>query len=165
LESSDPVVRHEWLFKQQWVDESIEDYDAENYDYSAREERIRRDRTAAIAEIWAAGDVAAIDRLLQSAGASHVIGALFPEAITEPDAVARFAEHLIRSAKGEREATYMNALGGLLSRHPDPMGFLGARVHEGWGDKEVLAYWLCLPFRGSTWRALDVHAPHLTAPY
>ena len=84
LESADPVIRHEWLFKQQWVEELIEDYDDENYDYRAREERIRRDRTTAIAEIWAAGDVAAIDRLLQGAGASHEIGAVFPDASAGP---------------------------------------------------------------------------------
>ena len=165
LESSDFVIRHGWLFEQQWVEESVEDYDAENYDYRAREQRIRRDRTAAIAEIWLSGDIAAIDRLLQATGASHVIGAIFPVAITDPDAIARFAEHLISSAKGEREAIYMNALGGLLSGHPDPIGFLAARVHEGWGDKEVLIYSLCLPFRGSAWRALDEHAPHLRAQY
>ena len=165
LEPADPVMRHEWLFKQQWVEESIEDYDAENFDFGAREERIRRDRTAAIAEIWAAGDVVAIDRLLQGSGACHVIGAVFPEAIVDPDAMARLAEHLITSAKGEREPTYMNALGGLLSKHPDPIGFLGTKAHDAWGDEDVLTYCLCLPFRGSTWRALDAHAPHLRAQY
>lgn len=165
LESSDPVIRHQWLFNQQWVEESIEDYDAANYDHSAREERMRRNRTAGIVEIWAAGDVAAIDRLLHGSGASQVIGAIFPEAVTDPDAIARFAEHLVRSAKGEREAKYMNALGGLLSRHQDATGFLRTRVHEEWGDEEVLMYYLCLPFRGSTWRALDEHAPNLKAAY
>lgn len=165
LESADAVVRHEWLFKQEWVEESIEDYATENYDYDARETRIRRERTGAIAEIWAAGDVASIDRLLEGTGAAHVIGAVFPEAIGDPDAHARLAGHLILSAKGDRETTCMNALGGLLSKHPDPIGFLGAKAHDGWSDEQVLMYCLCLPFRGSTWRALDVHAPHLRAQY
>lgn len=164
LDSADPVIRHEWLFKQQWVEESIEDYEAEEYDYKTREERTHRERTAAIAEIWAAGDVSSIDRLLQGAGASHVIGAIFSEAIADPDAIARLAEHLMQAAKGEQEAVYMNALGGLLSKHPDPIGFLSAKL-PGWGDEEVLMFCLCLPFRGSTWRALDDHAPHLRYEY
>lgn len=165
LESADPVIRHEWLFKQQWVEESIEDYETENYNYDAHEERIRRERTAAIAEIWAMGDVASIDRLLRGAGAGHVIGAVFPEATAHPDAITRLADHLIHSAKDDRQASYMNALSGLLSKHSDPIGFLGAKVHDGWGDEQVLMFCLCLPFRGSTWRALDIHAPHLRDQY
>jgi hypothetical protein len=39
LAAADPIVRHQWLFARQWVEESWDEIEAENFDYRKREEK------------------------------------------------------------------------------------------------------------------------------
>jgi hypothetical protein len=165
LKPADAVVRHAWLFKTQWVEESIEEYDDEKYDFRAREERIRQQRIAAISDIWNSGGLPAVGRLIESSGATHVIGSAIAEAIQDRDQIASVAEHFIQCANGDLKTRYMNGLGGLLMKLPDPVGLLSARVKASIGDEGLLLLFLCMPFRGQTWRALDEKVSRLRDAY
>jgi hypothetical protein len=48
LTPGDPVGRHQWLFARQWVEESSEEIEKEDFDYQKREERIKKLRADAV---------------------------------------------------------------------------------------------------------------------
>ena len=48
----DPITRHAWLFAKHWVEESAEEIEDDEHDYSQRAERVHQQRLAAMTEIW-----------------------------------------------------------------------------------------------------------------
>lgn len=165
LAPSDPVIRHAWLFKQQWVEDSIEEYDDEKYDYRAREERIRHQRVEAIREIWSSGGEAAIDRAVTASGASWLIGESLAEIIDDGSVVERLIERFIRAAQGDSKNAYESALRGLIWKKCGSAADMCDRIQQSTGDDGLLAFLLCLPFAGPTWRVLDEKAERLKGAY
>ena len=74
LESQNPVVRHQWLFLSQWVDESADEFEDEHLDYQKREERIARQQREALQEVWAESGLDGIKELCRLGNASRVVG-------------------------------------------------------------------------------------------
>lgn len=74
LEPTDLVLRHSWLFKQAWVDESADEISDEEFDYKKREERISQLRQSAIEEVLAQGGISEVFRLADSGQAQHTAG-------------------------------------------------------------------------------------------
>ena len=62
LQPCDPVVRHGWLFIQDWVEPSEFGIEEEDFDYIQHEKRVRRLRTDAMKEIWAIREFGRCDR-------------------------------------------------------------------------------------------------------
>src|SRR5262249_2392062 len=74
LQARDPVVRHAWLFADQWVEESADEIEDEKFDFSKRDERIRKLRIAAMQEIWAERGFEGVTALVAGSAAPHVVG-------------------------------------------------------------------------------------------
>jgi hypothetical protein len=70
LRPQDPVIRHGWLFADQWVQESADEIEEENFDYQKRHERIDRLRREAMTEIWSGRGFEGVKELLTGSGAS-----------------------------------------------------------------------------------------------
>ncbi len=101
LVASDPVVRQQWLFARQWVEESWEEIDDEKFDYRKREEKIAQQRTDAIAEIWKEADYDGILRLCEAGEASGTVGSflakLAPTDLDQADFIYRVVSEEARS--------------------------------------------------------------------
>jgi len=67
---SDAVLRHTWLFKQSWVEESADELQDEDFDFRKRDERISALRTEAVLEVFAEGGVDAVRRFAEMGHAS-----------------------------------------------------------------------------------------------
>jgi addiction module HigA family antidote len=74
LKPRDPVIRHGWLFADQWVQESADEFEEEDLDYDKRDERIDRLRREAMAEIWTGSGFDGIRELLFGSGAAGTVG-------------------------------------------------------------------------------------------
>ena len=70
----DSVIRHGWLFADQWVQESADEIEDEDFDYRKRDERIDRLRREAMTEIWTERGFEGVEELLTSSGAAGTIG-------------------------------------------------------------------------------------------
>jgi len=73
LEARDPVTRHAWLFANQWVEESAEEIEDENLDFSKRDERSHKLRAAALKAIWAECGFEGVTVLLSRCGALCIL--------------------------------------------------------------------------------------------
>ena len=74
LQPDDPVIRHGWLFADQWVQESGEEIEEEDFDYQKREERIDRLRREAMLEIWTRVRFRGVKELLTGSSAAGTVG-------------------------------------------------------------------------------------------
>ena len=133
LKPADAVVRHAWLFKTQWVEEFIEEYDDEKYDFRAREERIRQQRIAAISDIWNSGGLPAVGRLIEVVGSDprDRLGHRGGNPGSGPDRERRRAFHSMRERRPE-DALH-ERIGGPFDEAAGPGGAsLGARQSIHW---------------------------------
>ena len=74
LAVTDPIVRHQWLFARQWVEEFGTRSSSENFDFHKREEKIAKMREQAIAEVWNAAGYDGILKLCETGEASNIVG-------------------------------------------------------------------------------------------
>ena len=74
LTPTDPVTRNQWLFAQQWLEESYEEAEQPLMDYQVREENVREMRISALQEIREAKGFEGMLSLISQSGAASDIG-------------------------------------------------------------------------------------------
>jgi addiction module HigA family antidote len=162
LRPADPVVRHRWLFAQNWVQESPQEIDLENFDHQKYEQKIQKLRDAAVAEIWGAGSYAGMIKLCESGEGSHVVGwSLAGLAPPDLDPV-RLAVELIAEENSAHAAQFNGCLGGFLlrlddARRGDLLDALISRLNAEQRNHEdrIVRVLKCAPFKPSTWKIVD----------
>ena len=123
LEPENLIWRHQWLFAQQWVQESAEELQDEDLNYAQREARIERRRRDAMTEVWEAQGLDGVLQLCRLGEASAIIGSILPKILTPEEA----EQVLIELAEGPAEPQLEHCLSGLLrSLAPDER----ARIYD-----------------------------------
>lgn len=110
LEPNDLIWRHQWLFAQHWVQESAEELDDGDLDFTQREARIERRRQDALREVWEAQGLDGVRQLCRLGDASAVIGSTLPKVLTPEE----IGEVVIELAEGPAEPPIGHCLSGLL---------------------------------------------------
>lgn len=165
LEPRDPVVRHTWLFLKHWVEESAEEIDSDDVDYTKRGERIHQQRLAAMKEIWSEKGLDGALVFLPKTEAPGVIGHYLGLSVAEPPAVAKIVLTLLMTppdASGRTDgflqgflqavdATYRTTILETIAANFDPD--TAARLFR------------CAPFGDLTWRLLDAQKPEVQQLY
>jgi addiction module HigA family antidote len=162
LVASDPVVRHQWLFARQWVEESWNEIDDDKLDYQKREEKIAKLRADAITEIWKAAGYDGILRLCESGEASNYVGWILAE-MSLPGFDAGNVLFRLASEPATRSPAAVNmCLGGYFARLGDAprvklLSVLIARFQAigKAGDDGVLRVLKDAPSKRSTWQLVD----------
>jgi hypothetical protein len=172
LAAPDPVVRHQWLFARQWVEESWDEIEAERFDYQKREHKIAELREQAVAEVW---DVAGYDGILtlcETGEASNIVGwqlaALAPADLDPMQLVMR----LIADEATQCATQFNMCLSGFLRRlddaHRDKLlttlieRFKADRLNS---EDRIIRVLKLAPFKRSTWRIADGLHEGLRARY
>ncbi len=138
LTPRDVVIRHQWLFASQWLQESVDEIDDDSFDYRKREEAVRNARIGALQEIWSQRGFVGIQQLTAISGTPGTIGwhladgvideASFPEfltrslAVSEPTLASKTDELVggfLRKVAREIRLSTTRALAGTLP--PDQM--------------------------------------------
>ncbi|MGY4259345.1 addiction module HigA family antidote [Bradyrhizobium sp. USDA 4516] len=153
LKSSDPVLKHAWLFKQTWIDESADELVNEEFDHRAREARISDLREAAVRDVFAGGGITALMKLAETGEAGHSLGWSFA-AVTVDNAT--LTEALVEIVEGgEIVGVRWAVVSGILSRSAvNARGILAlatSRVSAG----KVTPLLIAAPFDSATWSVVD----------
>src|SRR5690606_38691291 len=76
LEPEDVIARHEWLFKKQWVEESYDELEEEELDFTARSAKIELLRQQALTAIWSEQGLAGVLDLASRGECATLIGSM-----------------------------------------------------------------------------------------
>lgn len=165
LEPRDPVIRHAWLFANQWVEESADELDDDELDFSNREERIHALRIAALNEIWSERGFDGVVALMADSGTAVAVGQYAGFCVTAPDARADFLRRCL-SIGGDLEQKADACIQGLLwSFEADARGQLLPAVANGADTDSRVRLFKCAPFAQETWRLLDNYVGEIREKY
>ena len=160
------ALRHGWLFKNAWVDESSEELEEEEVDLEARNERIRILRMGALREILDEEGLSGVMLLLHSSGAAAHIGnyvaTIFGgdvEALKEVFLCCLREEGSAEAKVGEFIRGFMTAAADDLTL--DDLLAIASEVADG----NVLRLLLCAPFDATTWDAAERYGPEVAENY
>jgi addiction module HigA family antidote len=162
LQPSDVVLRNQWLFAQDWVDESVDELADEAEDFMKRDERMGKMRESALCEIWRQAGYDGITRLCGLSDAPWVIGARLATGVFEDGGAERFVARVLADDVGR---ALDGCLFGLLVRlKPEARnGILeravGDHLAGRTGTAEIVRLLTCAPFDSGTWRFVDVLPP------
>ena len=165
LKPSDPVIRHAWLFANQWVDPSDEEIEEGDFDYTKQEEKIVVLRDEAIKEIWAQRGVEGVTALLSFNSATYTVGNSLGRTVC---AVRERAELVRRclSIEGSLEKQIDGCIHGLLaSVGSQTVDTILVSAAEGMDADTIVRLFRCAPFRQGTWRRLEQFSEYIQSKY
>ena len=166
LMSRDPVIRHQWLFAKNWVDESAEEFEDEKFDYHKREEKIRKLRVAALTEIWTAQEFDGIKSLLIISGAPPAIGWHLADGVIGPEGSIAFVQQCINIEDQSILPKIDDMLSGFVRQlEEDTRTAIVASLSTGLPRLKLFRLIKCLPFERLTWRQLEALAPEIDRSY
>lgn len=165
LRPTDPVIRHGWLFADQWVPESADEFEEEDFDYRKRDERIDKLRREAMTEIWTERGFGGVKELLARSGAAGTVGRYAASCVTGVKPRVDFARRCL-SLEGDLRSKAEWCLQGFLCE-------IGAESRtevlqaaaEGLPAEECRRLFVCAPFQESTWRLLDGYGEEVRTGY
>lgn len=158
LEPTDLLHKHEWLFREAWVDESADDiYGDDEMDFRKREERTSAKRAAALREVLDAQGVYGVIQLAEMGKAAAQVGWLMAREILDGAALADFILRALPQPGDNGPWPRRNLVLGALRSLPDDakreriLRQLKKKLPEAtFADLLLLA-----PFRRSTWLMVD----------
>ena len=155
LVPSDPVVRHQWLFANGWVDESWDEIVEDNRDFDARDRRIDTLRVLAMSEIWDARGLEGVVALVKSCNAADTIGHYVATCASDPTSAQEIAlSCLSREWADDTKADAF--LRGYIAAAANPAESNAVlRIAERLDSKQAERVFRCAPFHEATWRLLD----------
>lgn len=141
LQPEDPVIRHGWLFAEDWVQATADDID-----------KLRRD---AMKEIWIDLGFEGIKELLNSSNAATTIGKYVALCILEVSPRVDFIHHCL-FLDGDLSNKAEWCLKGFLRAIDEvTLSKLLQVASDGLPTKDCTRLFVCAPFHASTWRLLD----------
>lgn len=165
LRPADPAIQHAWLFASQWVEESAEEIEDQDLDYSKREERIYELRLDAMKEIWSAEGLAGVSTLLEDSNAPVIVGYYAGLcAAEEGETIETLRTFLVAEPAGEAQSDAF--LGGFIQSIEADLrpAILTAVAKESNTDQTVRLF-RCAPFCEQTWRLLDEQSREIRERY
>lgn len=165
LEPCDPVIRHAWLFADQWVQESADEFMDEDYDFSQRAERIHGLRTEAMKAIWALHGFEGVTALLSGSDAPQTIGRYAASCVSRVRDSADFLRRCL-AINGDLERKIDACMQGFLPAL-DAKVFANVLSSAAKGADLVrkVRLFRCAPFCQETWRLLDQNTEEIRARY
>jgi len=166
LQPKDAVVRHRWLFASEWVEESFDELENQDFSYQAREKRIRTLRTQALHEIWDERGFEGIKELLFRGNAGRSVGAFMAGLIRGSAKSVSFIRSCLEAAQGDAKLRIEDCLRGYLyTIDAVVLPKVVTAIARSCTRDDLLLLFLCMPFSSATWREIDAQAPQLRDRY
>lgn len=151
----DLVLRHRWLFTDQWVEESADELEDEEFDFRQREERIDKLRREATDEIWTEYGFTGIERLITNSRAAGLIGHYVASHVADTKSRVDFIQRCL-TLDGEKQGNAEWCLQGFLGAIDDESRTeLLQAAAKGFSTEEKTRLFVCAPFQATTWSLLD----------
>jgi addiction module HigA family antidote len=171
LEPKDPIVRHQWLFAEHWVEESQDEIADEDYDFRKRDEKIAKLRLDALLEVWSSAGYDGMRKLCESGNAAFVIGWHLADIIRNEEA-RDFLCRLACEPEEDSAARVENCMAGFLARLSDDAlnSILSALIERFAklspdGDDKRIRLLRFAPFGRRTWQHVAKLPKELGARY
>jgi addiction module HigA family antidote len=165
LRPHDPVIRHGWLFVDQWVQESADEIEEKDFDYRKRDERIDRLRREAMTEIWTERGFEGVRELLAGSGAAGTVGRYAASCITGVNPRVDFIRRCLSIDGDLRSKAEWCLQGFLLAIGEDSRAGVLQAAAERLRAEERTRLFVCAPFQASMWRLLDGYGEDIRAGY
>lgn len=168
LEPTDLLNKHQWLFREGWVEESADELEQEEIDFRRRDERITKLRTDALREILTHDGLAGVFELADRGKAARQIGWLLGSVLLQEKDLPAFllaALKPVPNAESEEWAKKNLIAGALRSigNEEKRLAILN-EVAKGISQDDLVRLLLLAPFRRGTWEMVDtLDEPHRNA--
>ena len=166
LTPHDVVIRHQWLFTANWIEESADELEDEARDFRKREERIGRLRDEALQEIWREKGFEGVMALAAISGAEFVIGWHMAGGVVEASSASEFVKRCLavdNAAVGKKMG--MVAAGFLSRIDADARRDITRSLLAVMPPSEACRLLKCLPFQRDTWLHVDCQQPEIREQY
>lgn len=165
LRPLDPVVRHGWLFTHQWVQESADELEDDQFDYRKRDERIDGLRREAMAEIWTQRGFDGVCELLNASGTAPTVGRYVATCMAGDKQRVEFLRRSLSLTGDLSSKAEWCMQGFLFSVADDDRTTVLRAAAEDLPAAEATRLFMCAPFKESTWRLLDEYGEEVRAAY
>lgn len=164
LEPEDLVLRYQWLFAQQWVDESADELEEEHLDYKARLVRIDKRRKDAIAEIWNECGLRGIQRMASASHSPFVVGSSVAACVQGQQSRVEFIQSFLLpdDQEGKAQELLRGFLWGLGDEQTTAIVQAVSKDLDGDAKVRLLTY---APFNRRAWRMADELGQELRDAY
>lgn len=165
LEPSDPAIKHGWLFAKHWVEESVDEHEDYELDYTARERRVHALRLKALAEIWSQRGFDGIAALLNESEAATTVGHYAAHCVTDPEARVGFVLRCL-AVQGDMESKADACIFGFLGTIDEgPRDVLIRAVANPLDTDQRVRLFKSSPFEKSTWLIVDEYSEDFRTRY
>jgi addiction module HigA family antidote len=165
LEPTDPVIQHGWLFAKQWVEESAEELDEDDFDYTKREERIHALRIAALTDIWSGRGFEGVLELLADSEAAMTVGRYAALCIIDPGTRADFLLRCLAVSGSLEHKADSCMLGFLWALELGPRQASLRAVAQDIDSDNQARLFRSAPFEKDTWRIADEYGEDVAKRY
>ncbi|MEO5374726.1 MAG: HigA family addiction module antitoxin [Alphaproteobacteria bacterium] len=166
LKPNDIVLEHAWLFKTNWVEESVDEIADGELDYQKRDERIRTLRERALKTVMREHGLEGALMLAEGGDAAGVVGwhlsRLLPSTGDLLGAIHSLLFETTRPASNTRQAMVSGLLGGLPE---DPFRDALRAAGDRLSASDTLALLTLAPFRKTTWDVVTELGESVSDPY
>ena len=164
LTPHDPITRHRWLFAKHWVEESVEEIEDDDLDYSKHGERVHQQRLGAMKEIWTDRGFEGTMALLQ-VSQPDVVGRYTGLCVTDPAEAEGLIVSLL-AARADPEGRADGYLQGFLHAvEPHVQSVILTSIARAADTETAARLFRCAPFGDATWRLLDAQASQIRQIY
>lgn len=157
LEPTNLLNKHEWLFRQQWVDDSADELHDDGMDFSKREERIAKLRTEALRGILKVHGVTGIIEFAEMGKAANQIGWHMTHDLLLEDDIPAFLSAALPAISDNSSWTKKNLIAGATRALQDKVKRINVlnKLKKSLSDSDFLRLLLLAPFERSTWLIVD----------
>ena len=161
LEPQEVILKHQWLFSKQWVAYSPEELDADDLDFHTREEKLSKQRTAALREIIKIHGTNGVIELCLKGDAGSSIGWILGRDILNKKELQVFAIKCLTNKSMENSHRIGRCLSGLLRQLDDKEmpTFLRELIEQIMKDSkesgQLNQLFLNSPFTKTSWNLLQ----------
>jgi addiction module HigA family antidote len=157
LEPTDVLSKHEWLFREEWVDESAEELKEREMDLEKRDERISAARSDALREILAEQGVDGVLSLAEMGKTAGRIGMLMVSNILPEGEVTDFILVSMKPGANVHSWSRKNLVYGALRGLEDDQTRMRVLrlTRKALSQEDFTKVLELAPFRGSTWSLVD----------
>lgn len=156
MEPIDLVNKHEWLFRQSWVEESADELDNDELDFREREERVAQMRVAALKEIFTEQGMNGIFALAEQGNAQNQIGWHLIRSVLGSDEKTKLIVEALQPGSNGLSIERKNLISGALrAMTVKDRAVFFAKVRSLLSEGDMLRLLLLSPFNSGTWAIVD----------
>jgi hypothetical protein len=164
LAPHDLVIRLRWLFINSWVEESLDEINDEDFDFTKHDERVHALRMEAFQEIWAERGFDGVVALLSESGAPFIVGR-YSEACLGPETVTDFLQRCLDLGGDLEEKANSCIQGFLVFLDPGPRHRTISDLAQSATDDRIVRLFRCAPFGQDTWDQLNQYGDQIRNQY